>query len=136
MGAWGTGILEDDTALDFLAELRTERRPLELMRTALADARGADYLETDLCNAVLVSAAILDAVDRGAPLEGADAEVNGWIATLDRAGAKGLRPAAAAGCRRLLAPGSELQELWAENEEDYPRWREQVEALAARLAVG
>lgn len=44
-----------------------------------------------------------------------------------------LKSLAAAAVRRVLADASELRELWAENAEEYPKWRSNVESLAARL---
>jgi len=133
MGAWGSGILEDDTALDFLEELRSGDDAVELAREALAEAGDAKYLEYDAGQAALVSAAIVDAVLHGTSL-GADVEgLAEWLGGLQAAEWAPLREDAARGCLRVIGSASELQELWSENEEEFPRWRRQIETLAARL---
>jgi hypothetical protein len=135
MGAWGTGIFDDDAACDFLDDLASASTPFAVMADAFQGAMGAEYLEYDDGQAALVSAAVIDAVCRGVSLDGADGDEGAWLSGLDAAQAKPLRGAAAGACRRLLGAGSELQELWAENEEDFPAWRAQIEGLAARLAA-
>jgi hypothetical protein len=134
MGAWGTGIFEDDSALDFLDALAEGAAPFSAMEAALRTALAAEYLDYDEAQAALVSAAVIDAACRGVELDGAGEDSATWLAGLDAAHATPLRGAAAGACRRLLGPGSELCELWSDNEEDYPAWRAQIEALASRLS--
>jgi hypothetical protein len=135
MGAWGTGILEDDSACDFLDGLARAPAPFAAMAEALEGAMRAEYLEYDEGQAALVSAAVIDAVSRGAALEGVDDDAVAWLAGLDAGQARPLRGAAAGACRRLLGAGSELRELWSENEEDFPAWQAQIEGLAGRLSA-
>jgi hypothetical protein len=134
MGAWGSGIFQDDTALDFLDELRADDEPMDMVREALEDAAGASYLEYDAGQSALVSAAIVDAVLNGTSLGSDDEEVRAWVAALDAGEASPLRAIAARACIRVIGASSELQELWSENEEEFPRWRQQIEVLANRLA--
>ncbi len=136
MGAWGSGILEDDTALDFLDELREANGPFERMRRALEDAAGAEFLDYDAGQAALVSAAVVDTALGGGSLADDAEEVRAWLAALGAADARPLRPLAARALGRVLAPGSELHELWSENEEEFPRWKGAIEAIAARLTAG
>jgi hypothetical protein len=136
MGASGTGIFDDDSAMDFLAELREERDPTARMRAVFDAAPGAAYLEYDDAQEVLVGAAVVDAVRHGTPLDAAtdDEDLPEWTASLDKARVSSLADAATRAVRRVLAAESELRELWEENEEDYPAWKASVEALAQRLA--
>src|SRR3712207_3911326 len=60
MGAWGTGLFEDDAALDFMADVTEAEEPKELIRQAFETAIESDYLETDDGNAVIVAAAFVD----------------------------------------------------------------------------
>ncbi|GAB2524355.1 hypothetical protein GCM10027188_29180 [Lysobacter humi (ex Lee et al. 2017)] len=136
MGAWGTAVFEDDTALDFLEEqLLAAEDPLRLMRDSFEGALAADYVDYEMGHAVLVSATALRALQKGEPLE--DEEQEEWAAWrqayagLDTAGLKGQ---AAQACLKVAAAQSELNELWAENEEFYPEWKAGVESLAS--AVG
>ncbi|MGB8931562.1 MAG: DUF4259 domain-containing protein [Anaeromyxobacteraceae bacterium] len=133
MGTWGSGILDDDVAVDFLDELRSGGEPLERAREAFDDAADAAYLEYDEGQAALVSAAVVDAVLNGTRLGLDDEEVRRWLAGLDADEWSPLRTAAAKACLRVIGASSEVQELWAENEEEFPRWRQHIEGLAARL---
>lgn len=133
MGAWGSGVLEDDGALDFLDALRGSDRPHDEMRLAFEVAAAPEDLDYDAGQAALVSAAVLDAVLNGGTLAEDDEELRAWLATLAPEQARELCGAAVKACRKVLAPGSELDALWSENAEEYPRWKGGVERLIARL---
>ncbi|HZX79831.1 MAG TPA: DUF4259 domain-containing protein [Lysobacter sp.] len=135
MGAWGTGVFEDDTALDFIDEqLLPSPDPHATMRAAFEAANAADYVDYEMGHAVLVSAAALRALRTGRPFE--DDEDDDWAdwrrahAALDTTDLSRL---AAQACRRVAAAGSELAELWAENDELYPEWKAGVESLASAV---
>jgi len=44
VGAWGIGIFEDDSALDFVDELKGAKDPSGVMKDAFSSATGAKYL--------------------------------------------------------------------------------------------
>jgi hypothetical protein len=134
MGAWGIGIFQDDTALDFVGDLRDEDRPFDRMRAAFEDAASTEYLEYAAAQAALVSAAVVDAILSGSTILDVDDDLRSWVGGLDPDEARALRTIAAKACTRVLAAGSELNELWSENEDDYPRWQAQVAQLASRLS--
>lgn len=135
MGAWGTGIFEDDTALDALAGLRDDDDPLAAMRQAFESAREADYLDYDGACAALVGAAIVDAAGRRASLGevGDEDGLDAWIGSLDRKRVVALSGFAADALAKVLSDASELRELWSENETDFPAWKGGIEALRGRL---
>ncbi len=58
MGAWSWGIFDDDTAYDFVEEIKAD--PLRFFRTSFRQAIEADRLDHDTCHAVTVSAAYID----------------------------------------------------------------------------
>jgi hypothetical protein len=133
MGAWGTGIFDDDTAMDFLNELTDSKDPLKLMKSALEDARAAKYLECDGGQSALVAAAITDTIlNETHHAVGLD-ELDNFVAKHKSGDVSFLKSLASAAVRQVLSEGSELRELWAENVEDYPKWRENLESLAIRL---
>jgi hypothetical protein len=134
VGAWGIGIFEDDSALDFLTELTEAQDPLGVMNAAFVSASGAKYLEYEPGHRVLVSAAVLGAVLNGTHYGSDLAELDDWVQRNRGLNLASLKVPAVTAVRRVLAEGSELKELWAENEKDYPTWRAGVEALAARIA--
>jgi hypothetical protein len=133
MGAWGTGIFDDDTARDFLGELAGSKKPLDLMKRVLEDAPGSEYLEYDAGQSVLVSSAVIDTILSGTRHGDDLEELDVLVKKHKPDDASPLKSFAVAAIRRVLADASELGELWAENAEEYPKWRSSVEALAARL---
>jgi uncharacterized protein DUF4259 len=134
VGAWGVGIFEDDSALDFVAELTEAKDPLRVMNDAFSSASGAKYLEYEPGHRVLVSAAILDACLNGTRYGSDLADLDDWVQRNRGLNLASFSVPAVTAVRRVLAEGSELKELWVENEKDYPTWRACVESLAARLA--
>ncbi len=135
MGAWGTKVFEDDAALDFIdGQLIPLTDPRVVMREAFEATMAADYVEYDLGQAVLVSAAVMVSVRENRPIEQDEPEEwSSWrrhLATLD------FSPLAELGsraCARVIGEGSELRELWEENEELFPEWRGNVVLLVERL---
>ena len=133
MGAWGTGIFDDDTAMDFLNELTDSKDPLKRMKSALEDARAAKYLEYDAGQSALVTSAIADTILNGTQHAVGLDEFDTFVAKHKSSDVSSLKGLASAAVRRVLSEGSELRELWAENVDDYPKWRENLESLASRL---
>ena len=133
MGAWGTGIFEDDTAYDVLASLMLAD-PMEQMEEWFANVKDTDYLEYTDAQCVLLSAAVIDAALNGTVYPCDDEETLAAVVAV----VKGAKPKRMAGIatmllERILGDSSELRELWEENEELYPMWRRGIEDLEARL---
>lgn len=133
MGAWGMGVFDDDSALDFLGELAEAKDPLSLMNHSFESASASKYLEYDSAQSVLVSAAAIDALLNGTQHTADVEELDAWLQRNRNLNVSSLKVPAVAAIRRVLSEGSELHELWSENAKDYPTWRGGIEALAARL---
>ncbi len=127
MGAWGYGVFEDDSALDFLEEeFLGAQDPRPVMARAFSEGSAPD-LDYERGCAVLVCAAVLSALVEGNPLDDSeDPEWAQWRTSLPTLDYGALYAPAAKALKELLGPGSELRELWEENEEDYPAWVQQV----------
>jgi len=129
MGAWGTGIFENDNALDWLYDL--EERGADQLRATLfktANYPGHEYLDaTDATEAVAAAAVVagsLAVTQREALPENATA----W---LDSSGYYADYPminAARLALGRILADNSELRDLWEESEY-FQAWMEDVRKL-------
>ena len=132
MGAWGTGIFEDDSTLDWFADLEDARKPLSFLAECL-DITGIDYLEYDNCAGVLGAAAIIDGLLHGAPTDSPESVME-WIASNKSLNVAKLVPNAIASLDAVVGENSELNELWSENEELYPKWKADITALRTRLA--
>jgi uncharacterized protein DUF4259 len=130
MGTWGIGTFDDDTASDWLDEFLDAPSVETLRRTLAAPDDG--YLEFTEAIGFLAAAEIVAGVLTG-PREGLPDEALTAIASFTPEDVLGLRSLAAQRARRVLAEKCELQELWSENETDYPAWRSRVLDLCARL---
>lgn len=137
MGAWGHGHFEDDAAFDFMAEVEESDNQIELLKNTFKTAIETDYLESDEANAVIVAATYVDSQVNGTKFSAGDAEDTYDVDTFpDRHPEIDLSPLKADAVQSLkivLGEGSELNELWAENEELYSTWRQGIEQLIERL---
>lgn len=133
MGAWDYGIFDDDTALDLSWELRETQDPKMFFKTAFETALQAEYLDYTECHAVTVSAAYIDHLLNGTAYN--DEENMSHFKTkfpglllID------LKPLAVSALGVVIGETSELQELWAENEDLYLTWKENIQSLIGRLS--
>jgi len=90
------------------------------------------YLQAPDCVAILCAAEVLAAL-RGRPCPDLPDEVREWVGVHRRLDVTPLLAMAIAKVDRVLAAHSELDELWKENEADYPTWRAGVDDLRSRL---
>jgi len=137
MGAWDYGIFDDDTAYDFTDEITSGAG--EFFKASFEKAINSDYLEYDDCHAVTVSAAYLDNLLNGTAYR-TDNENEEDISNVNNFGKlyKGssldeLKPLSVKALRIVVGGQSELNELWAENSELYPKWKGNIEDLIKRL---
>ena len=135
MGAWGADTFENDTALDWAAELAAVD-DLSFVEDTLYRVLeyDEDYLDAD------TAAEGLAACDVVARLNGEwgqrDAyteDVDAWVAAHPIEVSDKLCDRCIAVIGRILADDSELAELWDESE-DAEAWREAVADLRSRLA--
>ncbi|RYY80913.1 MAG: DUF4259 domain-containing protein [Moraxellaceae bacterium] len=135
MGTWGTGIFEDDTALDAM-EQAMQTSASDYMTQILPYCE-QDYLEFSEAHQVMIAGVILDHVLNGTPYETNDEAFENWLeqqAAPDNAGQfTDFKPLIVRGLKLMTSGQSELGELWQENEVDYPTWLGNVEAMIARL---
>jgi hypothetical protein len=134
MGAWDTGIFDDDTACDVLASLGLAD-PMEQINEWYGNAEDADYLEYTDCQCLLVSGAVIDAALNGTVFPCEDAEtLASVVAVVKQKDPATLKATAVANLERVLGDASELRELWEENDELYPVWRQNIEEIIDRLS--
>jgi hypothetical protein len=150
MGAWGTGVFENDDALDWCGEFLdapsgagSRRSPGKDALVTAALQRAADKdegYEADAASAGLAAAEVVAALAGrpGPELSAADedstpGEVAAWARDRgsDALQQPQVRALAAQAVRRAL-DGSELAELW-EEAEHAAAWRAAVEDLLRRL---
>ncbi len=137
MGAWGHGYFDNDAALDFMEDVEEATNPKKKLLKAFAIALKADYLEYDEGCAVIVAAAYVDNQVHGTTFSSPDQDeplgVDTFSTRHPNQDFSDLREKAVGALKKLLDDNSELNELWAENEVDYPAWRQGIEELTQRL---
>lgn len=134
MGAWGTGVFENDDVLDWKADL-LESEGIELIEGTIEEVLEEEYIESDLASNALGAIEILAAL-QGKPGEeitnnsSYTEDLNDWISTHKGQGKKLISKAKRA--IKKIKKDSELKELWEESEE-YQTWLKTINDLEDRL---
>jgi hypothetical protein len=114
MGTSGISSFENDDALDFLSEL-DDTEDLALLEQAFQAEEGdGSYLEAPVCARILCAAELL-AAGTGSPSASLPPEARAWVSKHSPLPFGSLLPVARSRVARVLAPHSELRELWEEN---------------------
>jgi hypothetical protein len=137
MGAWGTGIFENDTACDFAAAV-ADGGGIPSIEYALNRILwcGVEYLEASAAAEGLAAAEIV-ARSNGNPGEKTPytARIDQWIEGTQPSVGPELIEKAKQATIRVLSEPSELLELWMPSH-DFDRWKQSVEAVWNRLSPG
>jgi len=134
MGAWGTGLFENDEAMDFAADV-VERGGLQLVEDVLEELvdLADDFVEASEGEQVLVAAEIVAAL-AGRPAADYPDELAEWLDGQEMAPDDALIDIARRAVQRVLTEPSDLLELWEQaGDDEYAEWRAGAEALIARL---
>lgn len=135
MGAWGTAIFDNDTAMDWLADLDEADDAGLLDDTLLREEDAGAFLDADTAQCALCAAEIVAAL-RGAPTPELPADAKRWVACRFQLDVADLQPRALLTIDLVFGTQSELLELWQENRDDYPIWQHHVLDLKRRLTQG
>lgn len=128
MGTWGYGTFEGDGAMDWLDGLADSEGIWFLERSLLGEVDDGAHLNSEEGTSILAAAEIVYGLLNG-PREGLPGEAVEWIRANGHVDAAVLKPVCERQLGRVLSEASELHALWAENKEDYPKWKAHVEAL-------
>ncbi len=137
MGTWGTGLFDNDTAADWTESL-SYSADLSLIEGTIdrALATVGAYLDADLACEALAAADVV------ARLRGNWGErtpyseaVDQWVESATLEAPERLVESALAAVDRVLAPDSELNELFAETEQ-YEEWCAVLDDLRRRISAG
>jgi len=135
MGAWGSGIFDNDTALDWVGDLAEAEDALALIDDTLerVAGNGIDYLEAPEAEEALAAAQVVAMLQGNPGNMGAYGdEVAEWVLTHPLMVSPELAHKARAAVLRVLAPQSELAELWEESDEA-SEWKDCVQDLQTRI---
>ncbi|KOS07194.1 hypothetical protein AM493_14960 [Flavobacterium akiainvivens] len=137
MGAWDYGIFDDDTAYEFEDEIK--ENPLAFFETSVKTAIKPGYLESTEAYAALISAAYIDNLLNGtvyrtdADDQEDEGNVNKFGQLHKTLNVSHIIAPAIKALKKITGKNSELNELWLENKELYPKWKETIESLSKRL---
>jgi hypothetical protein len=114
MGAWGHLAFDNDMAADWVVELESAN-DLSPVLTAIkeVEAAGDGYLDQDAACVALAACEVIAHL-RGKEGTSASEPVDTWVAEHPLIVPPALSARAAAAIERILAPESELRELWDE----------------------
>lgn len=135
MGATGTGIFENDDAMDFVGGLADHPENADtVLREALETAAHMDdYLDAPEGAEALAAAAIVSvAIGDDSPVEPPET-VETQMRRICRKVPQGLAPLAVEAIDRVLGDRSELAELWGDVD-SIDEWRAHAEAVRHHLA--
>ncbi len=134
MGAWGSGIFENDAACDFAASV-AESDDLKALERALDRvlAAEAEYLEASEAEEGLAAAEIVARLN-GSPgtRTSHTASIDTWVERLRLAPSEELVDKARRSIIRILSEPSEILELWQESK-DFEAWKRAVAEVSQRL---
>lgn len=132
MGAWGMGVFDDDTSCEVIEDAMDESVPIsDLVKKALSSSE-EEYIEYTECHEIIVAAAMANALINKVTYEGID-NLDNWLSKQAVENVIPLKEKLANALSRVLGESSELNELWAENEDDYPVWKVNLEAIILGL---
>jgi hypothetical protein len=132
MGTWGFGAFENDQALDWIAGLDELDDPELLADYFVIDP---DEVEADQ-GVEAIAASEVVAAFLGYPSKDLPAEASAFVARHPGFNAGQFAKDAVTALDLTLGETSQLQQLWSENEADYPAWRAAVTELRERIANG
>ena len=131
MGAWGSGIFQNDTSLDWVGAFDAEGA--EAVARAVSAAMRPGYLDADVASEALAACAVVAAAAGAELPEDAPADLP---VRSHAAAVQALKLAAPCQrvMRRVTAEGSELLELWEDADPaDFKAFKASVRDLAGRL---
>ncbi|HET7234013.1 MAG TPA: DUF4259 domain-containing protein [Longimicrobium sp.] len=132
MGAWGTGVFDNDAALDWFDAL--EQRGADAVLVALQTIpEEADTIEVDQANEALAAAEIVAAC-RARASSNLPGEATDWINAHETEIGPELLPLAIDAVTRIRAE-SELKDLWEEGD-SAAEWLAVIDDLLGRLREG
>ncbi|MCM3172902.1 DUF4259 domain-containing protein [Paenibacillus sp. MER 99-2] len=134
MGAWGTGIFENDDVLDWKADL-LDSDDIELIEETIEEVLEEEYIESDLASNALGAIEVLAALQGKPGQEILNSQSNTedlyeWIEAHKGKGKNLISKAKRA--MKKIKKDSELQELWEESGE-YSSWLNTLNDLESRL---
>jgi hypothetical protein len=132
MGAWGHKTFQDDTTCDWVYDLQDAEDPITFLKQSLTP-ENEDYIEYDDGCSILGACEAIYGIKHGSRDPEAE-EFTTWVDSNKNLDLSDLTALAGSAAQKVLGDNSELKELWEENEELFPQWREEIESLIRGLS--
>lgn len=132
MGAWGMGVFDDDTSCEIIEDAIDEGTSIDVLISKALESSSSDYIEYTECHEIIVAGAMANALVNGAVYEGVE-DLSSWLESQNKEMATPHKNNLVSALNRVLEENSELNELWSENEDDYPTWKGNIESIIRDL---
>ncbi len=136
MGAWGTGVFDNDTACDWVYALQEQRDVAYLEHTIDTVLTAGDgFIDASDAEEALAAIEVVARLQghpgvRNSYTEGVDA----WVETLGLTPPPALLRKAHAAIDRILGADSEILELWNDSDQ-VDEWKRSVDDLRSRVRL-
>jgi hypothetical protein len=134
VGAWGSGVFENDTACDFASTV-AEGGGIPALTRALDRVLSSEgnYLEAPDAEEGLAAAEIIARLRSHSGEETAyTASIDAWVKSAQIAASDELVEKAKRSIARILSKRCELRELWTDSK-DFEDWKRSTEEVLTRL---
>lgn len=135
MGTWGYKHFENDSAFDYSSMIEDSDNPKEILKDTFGHTLQMDNISADQGQAIIAFAAYVDRQTNGTKYsDDTDLlDVDTFPQRHPDLDFTDIKELAYKAVLKVLDKDSELNELWEENEEEYPLWIKEVEGLIERL---
>lgn len=135
MGTWGYKHFENDSAFDYSSMIEDSDNPKEILKDTFGHTLQMDNISADQGQAIIAFAAYVDRQTNGTKYsDDTDLlDVDTFPQRHPDLDFTDIKEVAYKAVLKVLDKDSELNELWEENEEEYPLWIKEVEGLIERL---
>ena len=135
MGTWGYKHFENDSAFDYSSMIENSDNPKEILKDTFGHTLQMDNISADQGQALIAFAAYVDRQTNGTKYsDDTDLlDVDTFPQRHPDLDFTDIKELAYKAVLKVLDKDSELNELWEENEEEYPLWIKEVEGLIERL---
>lgn len=133
MGAWGSGIFQDDSTLDCF-DLLKESKTANCLKTFLKKGK-EKYIDYEAGAGIIVAAAAIDGILNGINHDTTSDEFLNWVSENKNIKVNEFIPLAIKGLTKVIGEESELNELWQENTEEYEKWKLNITNMIDRFSV-
>lgn len=134
LGAWGTGLFDDDIACDVIETAIHKDQSIDILIAKALPALHHDTISCGKGYEIIAACAMSHALLNKVSYREID-DLDAWLAKQNKAVVLLHKQKLVKTLQRVLSDQSDLNELWSENKQDYPAWRSNIEELVEALSA-